>query len=116
MKIVIHKIIDIAVSATANQDDNEDDEVGQETRFYAILNATLYSKSKSAFFGRTYKTKPIELESTGGDTYSTVNFHCMYFYSKLVNPKDAVLVLELEFKGKKKFSILDEKSIQSGLK
>lgn len=95
MKLIINRINGVAVN------EQQPEEGEEETKFYAILSMTFFSKMTGAFFGRTYKSKPIELmPSDGGSNFATFDFHCAYFYSKVENPSDVILVMELEVKGK----------------
>lgn len=94
LKLIIHKITNVMVSKPEGEKDTE-------TKNFAVLSATFFSKSNSAFVGRTYKTKPIELVfDSGNSSYATLDFHASYFYSQVDNPEDVVLVLDLEVKSK----------------
>lgn len=98
LKLIIHKITNIVVPKPEGAEETD-------TKNFAVLSATFFSKSNSAFVGRTFKTKPIELVyDQGNSSYATLDFHASYFYSQVDNHEDVVLVLDLEVKSN--FSLL----------
>ena len=105
LKFIIHTIKGLAMDGPSPD---------PEVHPYCFINATFFSKKKSKFFGRTYKSEPIRLkESTKGSrSYETEMNHNIYCHTQITDNPDSVLVLELEIKGIHKVIHRDKRSKQ----
>ena len=72
-----------------------------EVNVYCVINCTFFSKKKSKFFGRTYKSEPIKLVETtkGTRSFETSDHHTVYCHTLVDDVSDSTLVVELEIKG-----------------
>lgn len=93
VKFVIHGISGIEPKAA---------KASPDSAFLLVLSATFYSKSKAAFFGRTYKTVPLTMakEHENSVVFKFEMPHTFVYFQRVANPADVILVLELETKSR----------------